>query len=354
MKEEDEFKKNIQLVDELRPPDEFKNPHSERGNGEASRPSLKPALPFAPDAPRSRWYCNIYLNKQSLKPFGRNPLDNMNHPEGSGTQSAGCNLKEESEQWVQILTHFQHSEIETQFSDLMFYVRNFQHARGSTASLIRALITPALVPRILHTPTTRQEIKNLAQVSNPIMTGFDIKAFPEEHMRALSEHFCSYGQLAALRPATLVYFPFLLCEVASSQESLNLAELRNIQSAGTIIQGLVTLFDTADQLELLNRNIIVFSLAHNDTFARVMGHFPVIEDGVVKHREHHLMTDDISVEAGKCHRFIRHLVEKLYMEWSPRYLLLIQGALAAVVNSWEHTPEQSHLHDQMKVGPSEE
>jgi hypothetical protein len=45
--------------------------------------------------------------------------------------------------------NFQLQEIETRI--LEFYVCSFQHARGS-ASLTRALITPALIPRILHTP----------------------------------------------------------------------------------------------------------------------------------------------------------------------------------------------------------
>lgn len=352
MKEEHESKEKIQLVNELKPPNESKDLHSERRNEEASRPSrpsLKPALPIASGATK---YSSIYFNEGFFKTFHKNYPDIMNAPEGSGPPLLRFHLSEESKQWAQLLTNFQLPLVERQIME--FYVRSFQHARGSTASLIRALITPALVPRILHTPTTRPEVKNLVQSSNPFITGFDKRAFAEEHMRPLSEHFHQSGRLAALRPSPVAYFPFFLCEVASSHESLHLAELKNTRSADTIIQALTTLFDTAGQLELLNRNIVVFSLAHNDTIARVIGHYPVIEGGIVHHRAYHLITDDISVEAGKCYRVIRHFVERLYQEWSPRYRQLIQGALAVVVNSWENGAEQSRPYNQIKAEPSEE
>ncbi|CAH0050329.1 unnamed protein product [Clonostachys solani] len=352
MKEEDESKEKIQLIDELKPPNESKDLHSESGNEEASRPSrpsLKSELPITSGATE---YSSIYFNEGLFKPFEINHPDTMNAQEGSGPLLLRFHLSEESKRWAQLLTNFQLPHIETPIME--FYVRSFQHAKGSTASLIRALITPALIPCILRTSSTRPEAKNLVQISNPIITGFDKRAFPEGHMRPLSEHFSRHGRLAALRPSAAVYFPFLLCEVASSHESLHLAELKNTRNADAIIQGLTTLFHTADQLELLNRNIVVFSLAHNDTIARVIGHYPVIDGGIVHHRAYHLITDDISVEAGKCYRIIRHFVERLYQEWSPGHLLLIQGALAAVVNSWDNGAQQSHPDNQMKAEPSEE
>ncbi|CAG9980418.1 unnamed protein product [Clonostachys byssicola] len=339
MKEEDETKEKIQLVNEPKSPNESKDLHSEKRNEEASgpsRPPLKPALPIASGATK---YSSIFFNEGLFNTFHKNYPNIMNAPEGSSPPFLRFHLSEQSKQWAQLLTDFQLPLIDRQIME--FYVRSFQHARGSTASLIRALITPALVPRILHSPTTRPEMKNLVQSSNPSITGFEKRAFPEGHMQLLSEHFHQSGRLAALRPSAVVYFPFFLCEVASSHESLHLAELRNTRSADTIIQALTTLFDTAGQLELLNRNIVVFSLAHNDTIARVIGHYPVIEGGTVHYRAYHLITDDISVEAGKCYRVIRHFVERLNQEWSPRLLLLIQGALAAVANSRDHRAEQS-------------
>jgi hypothetical protein len=72
-----------------------------------------------------------------------------------------------------------------------------------------------------------------------------------------------------------MYFPFLTCEVRCGDVGLDTADRQNAHSMTLAVRGIVELFKLVGREKELHREILAFSISHNDESVRIYGHYPV-------------------------------------------------------------------------------
>ena len=75
-----------------------------------------------------------------------------------------------------------------------------------------------------------------------------------------------------------MWFPFFMCEVKASHESLEVAERQNMSSGSVAVNALVTLYRAAGRERELHRKIVAFSISHNIQIFEIYGHFASFEE----------------------------------------------------------------------------
>lgn len=74
-----------------------------------------------------------------------------------------------------------------------------------------------------------------------------------------------------------MYFPFLTCEVKCGTAALDVSDRQNAQSMSVALRALVILFRSIKREVELDREILTFSISHDDRSVRIYGHYPVME-----------------------------------------------------------------------------
>lgn len=73
-----------------------------------------------------------------------------------------------------------------------------------------------------------------------------------------------------------MYFPFLTCEVKCGATALDVADQQNAHSMTMAAKGVVKLFRLVGREKEFHREILAFSISHNDRRVRIYGHYPII------------------------------------------------------------------------------
>ncbi|KAF2220303.1 hypothetical protein BDZ85DRAFT_34176 [Elsinoe ampelina] len=160
--------------------------------------------------------------------------------------------------------------------------------------------------------------------------GVAASAFDEDEMKTLRlEHtpFC---------PTTFpegMYFPFLICEVKSSDRPIMEAERQAMHGASIAVNSIVQLYRKTSALDQIDRELLAFSVAHNDSNVKVFGHFASIKDGKATFYRHRLYAADIATQSaspdwGKPYRLCR----AIYETFLPQHIARIKSALRTLVN----------------------
>ena len=74
-----------------------------------------------------------------------------------------------------------------------------------------------------------------------------------------------------------MYFPFLTCEVKCGAAALDVADRQNAHSMTIAVRGIVELFRLVKREKELHREILAFSVSHDDRTVRIYGHYPIID-----------------------------------------------------------------------------
>ena len=99
-----------------------------------------------------------------------------------------------------------------------------------------------------------------------------------------------------------MYFPFLTCEVQSGNSAgLDIADRQNLHKITLAVRAIVELFRLVNRTEELNREILAFSVSHDQRNMRIYGHYPVLEGTKTTYWLYPLLAYDlIAPNSTKC------------------------------------------------------
>ncbi|KAI9785423.1 MAG: hypothetical protein M1816_000438 [Peltula sp. TS41687] len=126
------------------------------------------------------------------------------------------------------------------------------------------------------------------------------------------------------------YFPFLSCEVKSGAGGIEVADRQNAHSMTLAVRGVVELLRLVGRERELHRQILAFSVSHDDKNVRIYGHYPMIDDEKTSFYRHPIREFVITDQAGKekwtAYKFIRNV----YEVFMPKHHKRICNAIDAI------------------------
>lgn len=131
--------------------------------------------------------------------------------------------------------------------------------------------------------------------------GFGRSAFTEKQLKKLEPFVGEIGSKLTtyFMATTRMYFPFLTCEVKCGAAALNVADRQNAHSMTVAVKGIVELFKAVKRENELHREILTFSISHDDTSVRIYGHYSVIEGDKTTFYRHPIHMFHFTAPEGK-------------------------------------------------------
>ena len=163
--------------------------------------------------------------------------------------------------------------------------------------------------------------------------GFQGSAFTDEQLqklKALSGGIADFSYFMAMRR---MYFPFLTCEVKCGAVALDIADRQNAHSMTCAVKAVIELYMYAkwdekfDWRKELNREILGFSISHDDKGVRIYGHYPVLEGDKTTFYRHSIHSFDFKVLDGKEKWTAYKFTKNVYEKWVPKHLKRITKAV---------------------------
>ncbi|KAK6330646.1 hypothetical protein TWF718_002843 [Orbilia javanica] len=115
-----------------------------------------------------------------------------------------------------------------------------------------------------------------------------------------------------------MFFPFLSCEVKCSGQPLEIADRQNAHSMGVATRAVVELFKLVGREQELNREILAFSISHDNGSVRIFGYYPVTDGDSVKYYRHQIRLYQFSANPDL--RWIAYKFTKnVYDIWMPSH-----------------------------------
>jgi hypothetical protein len=153
--------------------------------------------------------------------------------------------------------------------------------------------------------------------------GFRRDAFAEEQLQKLPPLVgISFDgdMLSPFMATSSMYFPFLACEVKCAAGSLEVADRQNLHSMSIAVRGVVELFRLVGREDEVHKQILAFSISHDDTRVRLYAHYPFIEENTTKYYRHliddYTLISDGGIYKWKAYQFTRNV----YDIWMPQHL----------------------------------
>lgn len=75
-----------------------------------------------------------------------------------------------------------------------------------------------------------------------------------------------------------MYFPFLVCEVKDCNRPILEAERQSMHGASIAVQAIVQLYRKISAADEVDRKVLAFSVAHNQSEVKIFGHFAKVEE----------------------------------------------------------------------------
>lgn len=126
-------------------------------------------------------------------------------------------------------------------------------------------------------------------------------------------------------------FPFLTAEVRCGEGSLDEADRQNALSQTVGLRGLVRLFRQVDRAHEVHREVLGFSISHNDEVVRIYGHYPFIDGDETTYHRHAIANFAFVPTLESDHRLkTPRFVSNLHDIWAPKHFQRICSAIDAL------------------------
>jgi flagellar biosynthesis GTPase FlhF len=126
-----------------------------------------------------------------------------------------------------------------------------------------------------------------------------------------------------------MYYPFLICEVKGSDRPIQEAERQSMHSASIAVQAIIQLYRKIDATDEVDRKILAFSVAHNNTTVKIFGHFARIEEQKLTFYRCRLYTADFATDfASDDWAKPYSIIRAIYDLFFPQHLTRITDALS--------------------------
>lgn len=166
--------------------------------------------------------------------------------------------------------------------------------------------------------------------------GFQESAFTDEQLRKLKALVGGTADLSRFMGTWRMYFPFLTCEVKCGAVPLDIADRQNAHSMTCAVKAVVELYRYVkwdkefDWRKELNREMLGFSISHDDKMVRIYGHYPVFEGDKTAFYRHPIHIFDFRVSDGKEKWTAYKFTKNVYEKWTPKHLKRITKAIDAI------------------------
>ncbi|TEY33025.1 hypothetical protein BOTCAL_0695g00020 [Botryotinia calthae] len=148
-----------------------------------------------------------------------------------------------------------------------------------------------------------------------------------------------------------MYLPFLTLEVKSGIAALDIADRQNAHSMTIAVRGIVELFKLVKREKELHREILAFSISHNDQNVRIYGHYPVIDEGTTTFYRYSIRYFGFKELNGQNKWVAYKFVKNIYDIWMPTHLKRICSVIDALPSDLSfEVSQQSELGES---GPSQ-
>ncbi|KAI0388850.1 hypothetical protein F5Y17DRAFT_172469 [Xylariaceae sp. FL0594] len=159
--------------------------------------------------------------------------------------------------------------------------------------------------------------------------GFRREAFTEDQLEKLSPFIGDFitGDLSFFMATYYMYFPFLACEVKCGAAALDVADRQNAHSMTMAARAVVELFRLVAREDEVDRQILAFSVSHDDCSVRIYGYYPVIEGENTKYYRHPIDRFDFTAPDGKDKWTAYRFTKNVYDVWVPDHFKRICSAI---------------------------
>ncbi|OJD26982.1 hypothetical protein ACJ73_01616 [Blastomyces percursus] len=174
--------------------------------------------------------------------------------------------------------------------------------------------------------------------------GFGRSAFTEDELNKF-EPFLGYDPdtYSSFFLATFyMYFPFLTSEVKGTA-ALDIADRQNAHSMTLAVRGVIELFKLVGREDEVNREILAFSISHDNRTVRIYGHYAVIEGSKTSFYRHPIRTFDFTELDGREKWTAYTFTRNVYDKWAPDHLKRIHSAIDAIPPGVNFDVPQSEL-----------
>jgi hypothetical protein len=162
--------------------------------------------------------------------------------------------------------------------------------------------------------------------------GFGRSAFTEDRLKKLKplvgevpDSYTSY-----FMATWQMYFPFLTCEVKCGAAALDIADRQNAHSMTLAVRAVVELFRLVGREKELHREILAFSISHNDSSVRIYGHYPVINGKDTTYYRHPIRNFVFTELNGKDKWAAYKFTKNVYDIWMPTHFKRICSVIDQV------------------------
>ncbi|KAI0204450.1 hypothetical protein F4808DRAFT_474971 [Astrocystis sublimbata] len=159
--------------------------------------------------------------------------------------------------------------------------------------------------------------------------GFRRDAFTDNQLIKLSPFIGEFlgGDLSFFMGTYYMYFPFLACEIKCGASALDVADRQNAHSMTMAARAIVELFRLVKREEEVHRQILSFSISHDQRSVRIYGYYPVIDKKGTKYYRHPIHTFDFTALDGKEKWTAYRFAKNVYDTWMPDHFKRICSAI---------------------------
>jgi hypothetical protein len=157
--------------------------------------------------------------------------------------------------------------------------------------------------------------------------GFRRTAFTEDQLKKLSPFVGGLLEKSYFMATYYMYLPFLTCEVKCGAAALDIADRQNAHSMTMAVRGVVDLFRLVKREKELHREILAFSISHDDSSVRIYGHYPVINGKDTTYYRHPIDKFDFTARDGKEKWTAYKFTKNVYEIWMPIHLKRIYSVI---------------------------
>ena len=149
--------------------------------------------------------------------------------------------------------------------------------------------------------------------------GFRREAFTVDQLKKIEPFVGSLFDVSYFMATYYMYFPFLTCEVKCGAAALDTADRQNAHSMTLAVRGVVELFRYVKREKEIDREILAFSIAHDDRAVRIYGYYAEINGPEQKYYRHPIHEFSFTALDGKEKWTAYKFTKNVYDIWMPSH-----------------------------------
>ena len=160
--------------------------------------------------------------------------------------------------------------------------------------------------------------------------GFRREAFTTSQLQKLQPFVGDLTDNSFFMGTWYMYFPFFSSEVKCGAAALDVADRQNAHSMTLAVRGVVELFRLVKREQELHREILAFSISHDNETVRIYGHYPVIEGKKTSFYRHTIRKFDFTEQDGREKWTAYKFTKSVYDTWMPGHFKKLCSAIDAI------------------------